>query len=482
MVRMKCVLNALGKILLIVGCAMILPLFWSLLNGDGISDIFLVTVLVYAACGGFLTLTTKEHKTIRAKEGFLIVTLSWITVSLIGALPYMFSGVLPHFSEAFFETMSGFTTTGATTIGDVESVAGSLLLWRAMTQWLGGLGVVVLFVAVLSQVDTGGLTMLRAELSGPFNEKISSKVQDTAIILWAVYMILTFLTFVLLLFGGMNVTDALCHAFSTVATGGFSTKNTSVAAFNSAYIEWVITVFMFIGGVSFPLLYKTFANRSAKTLFKNEEFKVYGLIVLIVGIIITVDLMMHKGVALSEGIRLAFFQTIAQITTCGFASADYEFWPVASHMILICLMMIGASYSSTSGSIKTGTYVLAVRSIKSQFFKMLHPRALTDVKINGKHIPENTVAKVLQVAFLFFMLTFIGAIFLSFTGMPFTEALTGSMAAISNNGPAAGTIGPMGSYCTVPFVAKWILCALMLLGRLEIFTVMIIFIPAFWRK
>ncbi len=482
MIHAKCVLNALGKILLIVAVSMILPLIWSLLEDDGEFVPILLTTMIYVIIGVILVLPTKKHGTVRAKEGFLIVTLSWVVVSLIGALPYYFSGIFTDYISAFFETMSGFTTTGATALTDIEAVSDSLLVWRCMTQWLGGLGVVVLFVAILSQVDTGGLTMLRAELSGPFNEKISSKIQDTAIFLWLLYTFLTVILILLLLFGGMNLTDAVCHAFTSISTGGFSSRNLSVASFNSPYIEWVLTVFMFIGGISFPLICKTLMNRSLKTLFRNEEFRLYLIFTLAVIFFITIDLMYHAYDHFGQAVRLAAFQTVSQLTTCGLSSCDFNLWPATSFMIMVCLMMIGASYSSTSGSLKIGTYLLAYKSLKSQFFRMLHPRALTDIRINGKVVPDKTVMKVLQFIALFFVIAFLGAVLLSCTGQPFMEALTGSMAAISNNGAAMGALGPVGNYAMVSGFGKLILSILMLLGRLEIYTVLIVFVPAFWKK
>lgn len=482
MIRINCVLNALGTILLIVAASMLLPVAWSLVQIDGNFFGLFFTMVAYAIFGALLVSSTKDRRSVRAKEGFLIVTLSWFIVSVIGALPYYFCGVFPDYVSAFFETMAGFTTTGGTALTDIESVSDSLLIWRSMTQWLGGLGVVVLFVAILSQVDTGGLTMLRAELSGPFNEKISSKVQDSAMIMWVIYSSLTAVLVILLLLGGMDLTDAVCHAFSGISTGGFSSKNMSVAAFDSAYIEWVLIVFMFIGGISFPLLYKTLSSKSLKTMFRNDEFRVYLCFTLIVAVIIFIDLLLHYCEDPAIGLRLALFQTVSQITTCGFTTSDYNIWPTTSYMIMLCLMMIGASYSSTSGSLKIGTYLLAYKSLKSQFFRMMHPRAMTEIRINGKSVPDKTVTKVLMLAVLFFVLTFLGAVLLSATGLPFTEALTGSMAAISNNGVAMGAFGPIGNYADVTAFGKIVLSALMLLGRLEIYTVLIVFIPAFWKK
>lgn len=482
MIRIKCVLNALGKILLIVAVAMVVPLLWSLLQFDGETTSILLTMSIYVVIGLALVLLTREHETIRAKEGFLIVTLSWVVVSLIGGLLYYFSGVFDNYVSAFFETMSGFTTTGATALTNIEAVADSLLVWRSMTQWLGGLGVVVLFVAILSQVDTGGLSMLRAELPGPFNEKISSKVQDSAIILWLIYTILTAILVFCLLLGGMDLTDAVCHAFSGISTGGFSSKNISVAAFDSAYIEWVLTLFMFIGGISFPLIYKTVATRSFKTMFRNEEFRVYIVVTLVVIVMIFIDLMRNFNGGFGESLRTAAFQTVSQLTTCGFACVDYNLWPPTSFMIMVCLMMVGASYSSTSGSLKIGTYLLAYKSLTSQFFRMLHPRAMMEIKINGKTVPDKTVLKVVQFAVFFFAVAFVGALILSATGLPFTEALTGSMASISNNGAAMGALGPMGNYAAVSGFGKLVMTMMMLLGRLEIYTVLIVFVPAFWKK
>ena len=482
MIHLKCVLNALGKILLITAVAMILPLIWSLVRADGEFLSLFFTLAIYVAVGLALILPTRQHRNIRAKEGFLIVTLSWIVVSLIGALPFSFSGVFSDYVSSFFEAMSGFTTTGGTALSNVEAVPDSLLVWRAMTQWLGGLGVVVLFVAILSQVDTGGLTMLRAELSGPFNEKISSKIQDTAIYLWLVYTALTAILFVLLLLGGMNLTDAICHAFSAISTGGFSSRNLSAAAFDSPYIEWVLTLFMFIGGISFPLICKSLMNRSPKTLFRNEEFRVYLIFTLVVITVITIDLISKSYGSFGNVVRMAAFQVVSQLTTCGLSTRDFNLWPMSSFMIMVCLMMIGGSYSSTSGSLKIGTYLLACKSLRAQFFRMLHPRALKEIRINGKSVPDKTVMKVLQFIALFFVLTFLGAVLLAFTGLPFIESLTGAMSAISNNGVAMGDFGPVGNYAAVSDFGKIVLSILMLLGRLEIYTVIIVFVPAFWKK
>ena len=482
MIRLQCVLNALGKILLIVACSMLIPLIRAISNRDETIFPFLITMALYGVIGGILVGFTSNHYTIRAKEGFLIVTLSWIIVSAIGAMPYYLGDFLPNYVSCYFETMAGFTTTGGTVFEDVEVLPSSLLIWRSLTQWLGGLGVVVLFVAILSQVDTGGLTMLRAELSGPFHEKISSKVKDSAMILWSIYLVLTLVLIVLLLFGGMSLTDAVCHGFSTISTGGFSTYNNSIAAFHSNYIECVITLFMFIGGISFPLIYKTISSRSLKIMIRNDEFKVYFILTLCVSFIIFVDLMLHLGNTVSSTLGTSVFQTVAQLTTTGYAVTDYSVWSPCSYMIMFCLMMVGASYSSTSGSMKIGNYLLVFRSLRAQFFRMLHPRAITDVRINGRVISEKTVMRVLQFASLFYMITFLGAILLSMCGLSFADAFSGSMAAISNNGVAIGSFGPAGNYADVNAMGMLILTALMLIGRLEVFPILVLLSPYTWKK
>ncbi|MEE0777124.1 MAG: TrkH family potassium uptake protein [Bacillota bacterium] len=482
MIRFGTVFNALGKILLIVDVGLMFPLLWAIITGGDDVVPFLLTATIYGAVGGALVFFVKSQGNIRAKEGYLIVSLTWILVSLIGALPYFFAGAFPDYSSAFFETISGFTTTGSTAFADIEAVSQELLLWRALTQWLGGLGVVVLFVAVLSQVDTGGVTMLRAELSGPFNEKISSHIQDTAIILWLMYVFLTGLLTVLLMFGGMSFFDAICHAFTTMATGGYSTHNASVAYFNSAYIECVITIFMFFGGMSYPFMYKAFVKRNFSLIRRNEEFRCYIFVVVAATLLVFIDLMVERGGSVFSNFRGAAFQVVSQLTTTGFVTENFDLWPTAAHVTIICLMMIGACYSSTSGSVKVGSYVVFYKAMKTQFFRMLHPRAMVQTKVNGKPIDEKIVMRVLLFMLLFYLLAFWGSILVAATGIPFDESITASMSAVSNSGPALGSMGAVGNYAAVPAFGKWVLGFLMLAGRLELFTIFIIFVPTFWRR
>lgn len=482
MIRLGTVINNIGKIILLVDVTLLLPLIVSFVTGGKNLLPFVYTILIFTVVGLICVLLVKPQGNIRAKESYLIVTAGWITLTFLGSLPYVFAGVFPDYSSAFFETMSGFTTTGATAFTDVEVLSHEILLWRSMTQWLGGLGVVVLFVAILTQVSTGGQSMLRAELSGPYQEKLSGHIKDSAMILWKIYVSLTVILIILLLIGGMSLFEAVCHSFSTMATGGFSTRNASVGAFDSLYIEWVITIFMFLAGVSYPLYYKAFISRSLKPIVKNEEFRLYFFITVFASLFIFINLMLNWEDSVSENFTNAFFNLVSMLTTTGFVSDNFDVWPAASHVLLMCIMMIGACYSSTSGSIKMGTYLLSYKTLKMQMFRLQHPRAMVDIKINNKVIPESTALKVNVFFALFFVTMFIGAILLSMTGLTFAEAFTGSMTSITNSGPAMGRLGAAGNFSEVTVAGKWIMSFLMLGGRLELFTVLIIFMPSFWRQ
>lgn len=483
MIRFGTVIKNIGKLILLVDLTLVLPLILSLFSGKTDTLAFAYTIIITTVVGLACTFFAKSEGNIRAKESYLIVTAGWFIITFLGSLPYVFAGAFPDYSSAFFETMSGFTTTGSTALTDVEALSKELLLWRSMTQWLGGLGVVVLFVAVLSQVSTGGQSMLRAELSGPYEEKISAHIKDSAMILWKIYLVLTLILVVLLCFGGMSLFDSVCHSLTTMATGGFSTKNASIAAFDSAYIEWVITIFMFLAGISYPLYYKAMTSRSLKPIVKNQEVRLYFCVAVIASLFIFVNLMLYwdEGTA-SEKLRHSFFNLITMLTTTGFASDNFDVWPAASHVLLMCIMMIGACYSSTSGSIKMGTYLLGFKTLTAQMFRMQHPRALVEIKVNNKVVPDRTALKVNQFFVLTIVIMFLGAIGLSMTGLTFAEAFTGSMTAITNSGPAMGRLGASGNFSEVTAAGKWIMSILMLGGRLELYTVLIVFMPSFWRR
>lgn len=480
MIRFKTVFNAIGKIILIVAGAMLLPLLWSLITGGPDFWALFIPFLIMVALGGFLAFYVKPEDSIRTREGYLIVTSCWLVIIFLGSLPYVFSGAFPSYSDALFESVAGFTTTGASVLADVTRLSPELLLWRSLTQWLGGLGVVVLFVALLTRMDTGGTIMFKAELAGPFTERITSHIDDSAKILWVCYMVLTAALVALLYLGDMTLHEALCHGFSTISTGGFSTRNEGIAYFDSMYIKWVLIVFMFVAGMSYALLYKVIIKRDGH-FFKNEEFRLYFIIVVFVTLLVFVTLYFfyeQEDVGLGD----IAFQVVSQLTTTGFTYMNYDVWPAFAHVLMLVLMMIGACYTSSSGSLKIGMYLLLAKNVRTVLFRMLHPQALTEVKINGKVVKDEVVIKALQYFFLFVISIFIGAIALSATGLSFHEAMTGAMAAVTNNGPGSGAMGPLGNYSEVTAAGKWILSTLMLLGRLEFYTVLIVFIPSFWKQ
>ncbi len=481
MIRIKTVLNALGKIILIVDVSLLLPLFWALFTRGEDIMAFFYTVLAATAIGSALTFAIRSEGNIRAREGFLIVSSAWVVVSLIGSLPYMFAAAFPDFSSAFFETISGFTTTGSTALPNVELLSEELLLWRSLTQWLGGLGVVVLFIAILSQLDTGGLTMFRAESSGPTAERLSSHIQDTAIIMWVTYLILTAVLFVLLLFGDMNAHDALCHTFATMGTGGYSTKNASIAYYDSAYIQWVITIFMFLAGTTYALFYKTVVKRQ-NAFWQSEEFRLYTFIALFATLGVFISLMHSRGGCFEETLRASAFQVVSILTTTGFATENFDLWPPLAHITLFSLMLVGGCYGSTSGAIKVGTFNIIFKNFKTVNFLLLHPRAVSQTRAEGKILNPLLVNRVLQFFALFILFLFAGAVAMGAMGYSFEEAFSASMTAITNTGPALGDLGPSANFSQVPPLGKWILSFLMLIGRLELYTVLVIFTPAFWRQ
>lgn len=481
MIRVKTVLNALGKIILLVDVSLLLPFFWALFTGGPDLSSFLYTILLATPLGIIFTFFVRSEGNIRPREGYLIVSAAWIVVSFIGSLPFAFSDHFPDYSSAFFETMSRFTTTGASVLANVEILSQELLLWRSLTQWLGGLGVVVLFVALLTQMDTGGLSMFRAESAGSATERVSSHIQDTAIIMWVTYVILSVILCILLLFGGMNFFDSLCHTFSTMAAGGYSTKNDSIAFYQSAYIEWVITIFMFIAGTTFSLFYKSIVKKT-NAFWKSEEFRLYTYIVLSATVMVFLSLILSRGGAIGDNLRAAAFQVISVISTTGFFTENYDFWPPMAHVVLFTLMLVGGCYGSTSGAIKIGTFLIIIKNIKTVTTGLLHPRAVVQTRSNGKTVPQSVLIRVLEFFALYVFLLYLGAIAMSALGFPFEEAFSASVTAITNTGPGLGDLGPAENFSIVPPLGKWLLSFLMLLGRLEIYTVLVIFTPSFWRR
>ena len=474
-------LRILGALLLFLGGALLIPIPFSLLYGDGVGYAFLGAAGVSGCSGGLLFRNFRSSRELSVRDGFAVVSFGWTFFALFGALPFVFAGAIPSYIDAFFETMSGFTTTGSTILLDIEAVAPSLLLWRSMTQWLGGMGIIVLSLAILPMLGVGGMQLFKAEVPGPTADRLKPRIQDTAKLLWGVYVLLTGCETALLMAGGMSLFDAVNHSFTTMATGGFSTRNASVAAYDSAYIDWVITLFMFLAGVNFSLHYLALRGR-LRDFFGNEEFRFY-LFLMITG---TTLLVLFNGrgpyPSFFDNLRYSAFQIASIMTTTGFATADYELWPVLCQYLLIFTMFIGGCAGSTGGGIKVARILLLFKHAHVQLYRLIHPRAVRLVKLGERPVDKDVMQSILGF-FALFMGVFVTASFLlAALGLDLVSAGGAVIACLSNIGPGLGSVGPVDNFAHVPAPGKLVLAFCMLLGRLELFTVLVLFFPTFWRK
>ena len=419
------------------------------------------------------------------REGYLIVGSVWILFSLFGMLPFLFSGVTTSVADAFFETMSGFTTTGASVFTNIDSLPHGILFWRCFSNWLGGLGIVAISMAVLPLFGVG-MNVYQAEASGLQHDKLLPRLKDTARILWEIYFTLTLIVFILLWCAGMNPFDAACHAFSAMGTGGFSTKQASIAFWQQPAIHYIIVVAMFTSGINFTLLYNTLVKRQVSRLFRDDEFKTYGIIVLLATAIITISLVItghNTSVgSVEHDFRRALFQVVSIITSTGFGTDDYTLWPAHCIFIILFLMFAGASAGSTSGGLKMIRLNITLKNALFEIRRIIHPKAIIPVRLNHHVLPEQVLAGVFSFVTIYVIIIVISIVVLLICGLNMNEAIGASVSMISNIGPALGEQGPSGSYATVIPFAKWYMSFLMLTGRLEIFTILVLFSPTFWKK
>ncbi|MBQ7295493.1 MAG: TrkH family potassium uptake protein [Clostridia bacterium] len=476
----RMVLYMVGTVIKIEAALMLLPLAVSVIYKESCTKDFLISILIAVAVGFALTLIFKPgSKVIYAKEGFVIVSLAWIALSVIGALPFYISGEIPSYIDAFFETVSGFTTTGASILTDVESMSKGLLFWRSFTHWVGGMGVLVFVMAVLPSVSDRTIHILRAEAPGPVVGKIVPKMKQTARILYVIYIVLTVVMAIFLLAGKMPVFDSIVHALATAGTGGFGIKADSVGSY-SPYIQWVLTVFMLIFGVNFNLYYLILLKK-IKSVLKNEELIAYIVIVVISSVAITVNIMpMFEN--LSDSIRHAAFQVATIITTTGYATVDFNQWPTFSKTILLLLMFTGGCAGSTAGGFKMSRVVLLIKKIKRELQKLLHPRSVSVIRMDGKRIDEATMGSLgsyLAIYVLFFCLF---VFILGFETFDLESNISVVASCFNNIGPAFGIAGPASSYAMYSPFSKVVLSFAMLLGRLEIFPLILTFSPSTWVK
>ncbi len=480
--NIRSILHILGFMVFLLGLMMVIPLGLSLYYRDG-STMGILYAMLAAVLGGVLLFKlTREKKELTRRDGFLIVALGWFFMAIFGALPYFFSGAIPSFTNAFFESMSGFTTTGATILTQIETLPKALLFWRAFTHWIGGMGIIVLSLAILPLLGIGGMQLFKAEVPGPTADKLTPRVAGTAKILWLVYVGITLLEVLFLVFGGMTFFDAFCHSFATMATGGFSTRNASVGAYQSAYFDYVITAFMFIAGANFALHYK-FIIRKFDVHWKDFEFRTYLFITLGLAAIITLG--NYWGAiyeSLPEAIRFGLFQTVSIGTTTGFGTADYELWPPVSQGVIFLLMFIGGCAGSTGGGMKVVRLIIVVKHAFIELKKLVHPKAVIPLRVGKRVVPKEVAYSVLGFFLLYILIFVTLSIVLTFMDMDLLTSAGAAASCLGNIGPGLGRVGPTDNYDFIPQIGKWILALSMMVGRLEIYTVLVIFTRGFWSK
>ena len=549
----KAIAGVLGALLFALGVSLLAPMGVGLAYGEAEWWGFAVTAGIALASGAGLWLAFRPRKEIRVREGFAIVALAWWVLSLAGALPWVMTGVLSSYADAFFEVMSGFTTTGATILGGpstpaIEAVPNAFLFWRSLTHWLGGMGVVVLAIAVLPMLGVGGMQLFKAEVPGPSADKLTPRVTETAKRLWAIYVGLT-LAQVLLLLPAMTPFDAVNHAFATLATGGFSTENGSVGQYGSAYIDWVVTVFMVLAGMNFALHYQLL-HRNVVGVLRNEELRVYFAILVGATALLTFSLWSPTAsvlpgpvtldgevvIASGEGVapeadraagvevedaitedlpraggedigggadvepaeirgrevvyydsffdalRYSAFQAAAIITTTGFGTADYEVWPPLAVGVLLALFFVGGMAGSTGGGVKVVRVLLILKNSFREMRQLVHPQAVLPIRLDHRVVPDGIMRNVLSFIVLYIGLIGLGTLAMAFLGLDWMSAFSATFSCVGNVGPAFGAMGPTENYTHIPALGKWVLSLLMMAGRLEIFTVLLLFTPGFWRR
>ena len=475
--------NILGVIVMFNAGFMLLCLPFSFYYDAGEWRPMLLSGLITLGVGGVPWLLTRRQsgKELSSRDGYLVVTFGWLLMSFTGSLPYLLSGAIPTYPNAFFESMSGFTTTGATILANIEEVPKGILFWRSLTQWIGGMGIIVLAVAILPILGIGGMQLFQSEAPGISPDKLKPRIRDTAKRLWIIYISLTLTETVLLMLGGMSFYDAINHGLTTMATGGFSPKNASIAFYDSPYLQYVITVFMFFAGTNFTLTYFMLKGKITK-VWANEEFRYYVGLVMLTTLVTTLGIYFSTDEAWEPSFRYAIFQVVSILSTTGYITADYTAWAPIITMLFIILMFVGASAGSTAGGVKIVRHVILLKNSILELKRQLHPSAIIPVRYNGKAVTQDITFNVLAFFIIYMIVFALGVTFTSLTGMDFMTAVGATATSLGNIGPGIGTVGPVDNFAHLPAAGKWILSFLMLLGRLELFTVIILFTPYFWNK
>jgi trk system potassium uptake protein TrkH len=438
--------------------------------------------LIAIFCAGVVGILTRGDINLSRRDGFGIVTFGWISATLFGSLPYIFSGVIPHPVSAMFETMSGFTTTGASVLSDLENIPRGIHFWRALTHWFGGMGVLVLCVAILPFLGVGGMQIYRAEMPGPSKDRLTPRITTTAKLLWGVYALLTLVETLLLKFvGGMDWFDALCHTFGTMATGGFSTRSASVGAFDSAVVDTILIVFMFLAGVNFSLHYYALTGKPGR-YFRDPEFRFYFIFLSCATLFITFNIWMNDWGALTRCFRDAAFTATSIITTTGFCTADFDQWPNASRLLLVVMMFIGGCAGSTGGGMKIVRIFIMFKKMVRELKLFMRPSAVIQMKLGGKPVEQEIISHISAFFAIFVLIFSLGSFVMTFFTPNLETAATCVVATLGNIGPGLNAVGATQNYASIPPVGQGILTAFMLLGRLELYTVLILFLPSFWKR
>lgn len=483
MTNAKLVAKILGVLMLVEAALLLIPIGVDLYYGEDTIFSFVSSAVITLLAGVvMMTCGRGADNIMNRRDGFFIVTMSWVLFTVFGLLPFYIGGYVETVTDCFFETMSGFTTTGFTVIDNLESLPHSILFWRSFIQWVGGLGMVFFTIAVLPVFGTGGVQLFAAEATGITSDRVHSRIGVTARWIWSIYLGITALETFFLCTAGMGLFDSICHSFSTTATGGFSTKQANVMYWDSPAIEYIMSIFMFVSGVNFTLLYLAVFKGRFSQLFRNTELRYYIATFCYFVLAIAGILYLQGGMGLEESFRKSLFQVATCQTTSGFASDDFTLWPASTNVLLLTVMLIGGCAGSTSGSIKCVRIAVVVKALKNEFNSMIHPNAVLPVKMNGKVLPQKTVLSAVVFVIVYIIIAMVGTFLYYTTGIGLTESLSMSISSLGNVGVGLGNYGPAYSCSSLTDFAKWVTSALMLVGRLEIFTVLLLFAPSFWKN
>lgn len=479
--RIGGVFNLLGKLLLALSLMLLTPIPFSLYYHDGMIPTFLLCSAAGLISGGLLSAVFLPEKELGYRDGFAIVTFSWLGAALLGALPFYFCGAIPSLVDALFESMSGFTTTGGSILTDIEVLPKSLLFWRAMTHWLGGMGIIVLALAILPLLGIGGMQLFQAEAPGPTKDRLAPRIQDTARILWSVYLVMTVMETVLLMLGGMDFFDALTHSFASLATGGFSSYNASIAHYPSPYIQLIIILFMFLAGANFSLHFLVL-RQGFRSYWRNEEFRFYLFVILIATLLIflvnqATGTYVHAGRNLLD----VLFQVVSIITTTGFITADFDQWPPFCRILLVSLMFVGGCAGSTGGGIKVVRLLLFFKFAGAQLHKLVHPRQVESIKLGNTRVPQEVMISILSFFAIYLAVFVTASLIITALGVDIITGPSAVITTLNNVGPGLAEVGPVKNFAGLPALAKLVLIFCMLAGRLELYTVAILLTPGYWK-